>query len=550
MRLQGIGFRLGVLGLLALLAAPASAGLGSYHEDERIGFKIRTPSGWETVPSLSEEKWVVGQYVADKNDFYTDPTEGWTYEFKPRMTMISFIDAVIEKTRKAEIKGDEDDPTVVVDLNHPYKDYEDYLRREYRGGGWFISQDDEGDVRGIPVRMLEIKVEKLANAPKRIVAWVYDLEDVKVAVQFEVLEDYYEKEKGDVYASLKSFKQIKRTKELVPQATGETGTIEFKPERKMTPEARAEQRAQNEEILRRKARESAPDGWDVLEIDPFLVLSHADKKYAKELCQHVEAVWKWLDDRFDYIGPGEYVTAPIIRICQDEEEYDALFRGATTESMLGSLLAGRNFEIVTYKDKNAGKMSWGLESVNRAMYRLWFSQRDGDLWNALPYWLDDGLPQVIGTARADGRKLEFQADQWELEALREAARTETLTSPKDLVLLTREEFYDNKTRSQQSAAFLRFLLDARDKKTRRVLDDYLINLKAVITEIEEKEKKDDKEEKAPETEEEEEARFKERKEAWQKKEKEILGSTFDRTFGGWKDRDWTRLGKLYAKSVD
>ncbi|MFV1958632.1 MAG: hypothetical protein ACC662_04385, partial [Planctomycetota bacterium] len=143
----------------------------------------------------------------------------------------------------------------------------------------------------------------------------------------------------------------------------------------------------------------------------------------------------------------------------------------------------------------------------------------------------------------------------EREGLRESAKTGTLTSPYDLVRLRKDQFFENKNREKQAAAFIRFLLEAKSKKTRRVFEDYVRNLQDVVAEEQAKQRakreaarakgssggQDD----APKTEEEEDEAFRKRQQAWKEKEEEFLQEVFVRTFGDWKEKDWKRLQKLY-----
>ena len=51
-----------VLTLLMVLggAATAWAAAGAYHEDDRFGFKVRTPKGWNQVALSADEQWIAG----------------------------------------------------------------------------------------------------------------------------------------------------------------------------------------------------------------------------------------------------------------------------------------------------------------------------------------------------------------------------------------------------------------------------------------------------------------------------------------------------------
>jgi len=543
-------FSLAFGGVFLLDGAGVEAAPGTYHEDARLGYKIRYPKGWRHIAMGADEKWIAAKFLSDKSCIFNDKEAGWTFTHKPVMQVIVFIDEVVKK-RGIETE-EADDGSVWISLNNPYKDYEDFLQQTYRGGGWYISEEEEGELKGVKVTKYEIKVEKLTNTgPKRIVTWVFHTDEVDYAVQFEILESYYKKFKGDVGGCLKSFKLIERTEGSLtgPVTTGKK--IRLKNEDDLTPEERTDQRKETEAAAHKKAIDALPDDWKVKVMGRFLVLNHADEKYAKKTVAHAEAIWKWMDKNFDYIGTGEYVRRPILRICKDRDEESA-FRSGTSWSW------GESLEIVTHQDKGAGAMSWELEYVNTKIFDIWFSHRNSDLRWAMPWWLSSGFRQVLGTARAKGSRLEFKVDDWEREGLRVSAKKNELTTPKVLVMLPKKDFYENQNRQWQSSAFIRFLLEAKGKKTRQVLRDYLMNLQDVVAETQAKEKKESEEKMAsmgsggdnsPETEEEEEEAFKKRQESYSAKELEFMQEVFDRTFGDWSEKDWKRLQTLFYKSI-
>ena len=486
-----------------------------------------------------DEQWKVAKFLSDRAFTFNDTESGFGYDHKPEMTVIAFVAAVVEGRGVSE--SEPEDGIKIFEFKNPYKDYEDYLRRTYSGGGWFISADEKDTHDGIEVRKLEIKVEKLTRSgPKRIVTWIFHLDDVDLAVQFEVLEDAYKKLKGDMTACLKSFKTIARTKgSLTPTTTG--GPTLGVDEDELSLEDRTLRRRQTEKVHHERAAEGLPDGWTVKEMGRFLVLNHADDKYAKKVVDQAEAVWDWLDDTFPYIGPGEYVPKPILRICKDGDEESA-FRGGDW--------FGMGLEIVTHKDQGSGSQSYEFEYVNRRVLAIWFNHHDKALYWALPQWLDSGLRDVLGKARPKGKGLEFKVDEWEREQLRTAGREGKRTALPDLLKMTGSDFWSEWHRGDEAAAFVRFLVTAKSKKHRQILEDYLGILQSIVRDAEAKEK-DAKpvDTKAPETEEEEEERFKKRRDTWKEKEQELIDQIFERAFGDWTEKDWKRLADGFEKSL-
>lgn len=541
-RLRTYLFSLGLVVLWLALGglAPAQAAPGTYHQDDRMGFKIRHPKGWSHVGMRAEEKWIVAKFISDRTHTYLDEVDKSTWSHRPDMTVIAFIDEVVKKSGIE--KTETDDGEFFLEINNPFKNYKDYLKRTFYGGGWFVSEEEEGEIKGIPVTKLEIKVEKLTSSgPKRIVTWIFHADDVDLAVQFQVLENSYKKLRGDIYGCLKSFRFVPRTKgSLTPVTTG--GPKKRVDEDALTPAERTKHRQETERQIHEKTIKSLPDDWKVKEMGRFLVLLHGDEKFAKKVVAQAEATWKWLDKNFGFVGTGEYVRRPIVRICKNEAEERAL---------LGGTSWGNSLEIVTHKDTGSGAMSWEFEYVNQRMLNIWFNHHARDTYSAMPHWLDNGLWQVIGTARLKGSRFVFKVDSWEREGLRESVRKGDLTPPRDLVMLGRSEFRENPHRTKQSAAFIRFLLESKSKKTRVILKDYLMNLQDVVTEATQAAKDAEPTEyEAAETEEEEEERFRKRREAWKEKEREFLTTVFERTFGDWSDKDWRKLQTQYFKSMD
>ncbi len=533
---------LAVVFAIALSIGPAAvdAAPGKYFENNRLGCRVRAPQDWTQIPPKTGEQYMALKFLSDKKYSVLDKATGFTSEHQPEMIVLAFIHQV---TEDSGVKVEKDGDTLLVQFKSPYKDYKDFLDRTYREGGYFFAKEEKGKVNGLEVDKYEVKVEKLVNGgPRRIITWVYHTEDVDFAVQFEVLEDEYKGLRNEVYGCLKSFSSIPRSEGSLVEGTATGGGTLMIGEDELSPKERRARRVANERRLHEKAEEGLPDGWTVKKIKRFLVINHTDLKYAKKVVAHAEAVWNWLDDTLDFVGPDEYVRQPILRICENAEEERSFMRGSGD-------WGGMGIEIVTHQDKSSGSMSWEFEYVNKRTLAIWFQERDRDLYWALPYWVDYGLYQVLGTARSKGRKLEFHADDWEKD-LRTARRDGTLASPQELLKMTRSDITGQKLK--ESGALVRFLLTgpaARSKRTRTILTDYLKNLKTILEEQKAELDKEVADEKEPETEAEEEEYFRRRRQALKEKEGKLLEEVFERTFKDWTDRDWAQFKKLYEDSL-
>lgn len=337
---------------------------------------------------------------------------------------------------------------------------------------------------------------------------------------------------------------------LPTAATGEAKII-LDDYEKMTPEQRKTRRITLERSLHDKAKTAVAPGWETFQVGRFLVLNHTDEKYARRVAEHCNAIFEWLDTTFAFVGPDEYVRQPILRICKNREEEQAFHSGGMY------WFSDNQIEIVVSQDDEGFVTGWAVERVNRQLVQMWFAERDRDMSMAMPYWLEQGLDQVIGTARAKGKKVEFRIDDWERDGIRERIREGKLTPVRNLVKMGREQYTDSAEgffgRAKEAGGFMRFLVTgpaAKNPKTRDVLRDYMKNLKATVVEIETAEKAKGKTtEKAPTTEKEEEEQYKARSQNWQKREKELLDTTFEKTFHGWSDKDWEVFEATYLKSV-
>ncbi len=530
-----------VLGSCAVLTPLARADL----KDARLGYQIQTPRSWTAVPTKVEERWIVGKYVSDKPYFWTDKGTGWTSDHKPDMTAIAFVAEAVKERAKVTKKEDKDgNKTVLIEFDSPYKDYKDYMTRRYSGGGWFVDKQEDVKVGDVTATCYEIKVEKLSyDGPKHILTWVYHMPDVDLAVQFECLESAWPKLQQDLVRCLKSFKTIQRSGEgLVEATTGEFKLSVFDWD-KLTPEERTAHKKKIEKLAQEKAQKNVPEGWTVKQMGRFLVLNHGDEKFAKKMVDRAEAVLKWLDTTFAFLGDKEYVRAPVLRICKDSDEYNAFYKGSDW--------SWNNIEVVTYDDQG-GSTSYSMKNVIRRLTDIWFEDRDRDLAFGMPTWLDNGISDLMEQANLDKGKLEFRTDYWIKDDVREAVRNGKALTPRQIMTMDGEEFWKEWVNFQQGSALVAFLATgpaASSKQTKEFLPSYLKALKGVLGEIKaEEEKNGKKPDKAPTTEEEEDAQLKSRRDGYKKSQKRILDQTLERAAAGWSGDDWKKFEELYFKS--
>lgn len=530
---------------------PAALQKKGVHEDKRFGFQFKPPKDWSGIALKTDEAWLAAKYRSDKSYFFTDPDTKFTHEHTPELLMIAFIKENMKKKKQEVTESEEDgEKQVVVEINNPYKNYQDFLDRTYSGGGFYIDKTEKTKVDDLDVTIYHIKVEKL-TIPKRIETWVYHTEDIDFALQIEVLESENRKLQKLKDRSYKSFEQIERTEGRLPTsgATEDGIRITFRDMNTGTDKERKTKRVESQKQLQARAINQLPEDWDHIKVGDTLILTHTDRKYTDRVGDHVKIFMKWLDKEFDYIGPKQYVRAPIIRICESAEEEGSFTRGVRTGSE-GVFSGGQ--EIVTHKDQ-AGFIGGEIGYVNRRLLDHWLDEKDSDLNLAMPMWLRNGLYEYVDGARADGRKLDFRADDWSRDNARLAISKGEATSPRELIAMTREEFVGGGQgywgRTAESVMFVRFLMSPearRCKQAKTLIKDYILALDQVVeAQKAADEASSDDDPDRPKTEEEEEEMAKARAERWRARERQLMEDVFTITFGDWDEGDWEKLEKAY-----
>ena len=482
----------------------------------------------------------------DRAYYQTDPTSGYSADHKPEMHVIAFVDAVVNAERvEVDKKKDEKTSTVKLLVKNPYKEYRDYLKRTYSDGGFYIAKEEKSEVEGVKVECLEIKVERNTfGGPRKIVTWIFDGPQADFAVQFELVESAWPKLKGDILSSFRSFRLIGRTGGNAA-TTGGSGPVlvDLDPDwDKLPPAARTRAKLEQQNKAQQKATDGLVDGWSAKRLGRIFVIFDVDEKVAQRYSTDATAVLDYLDEAFNWLGPGEFVREPTVRICKDSDEERMYQKGS-----------GWSWgdEIVTHKDFDRGG-SWSESGyVNRSVCEHWFRERSGELWSVLPSWLRYGMGDAFMKSRSKGRSLEFFSDSWERVDIAEQIRAGKISPLRDLIKLDSEEIWKDSNKTDECSAAVRFFLTG-PKKAKEALKTYLQTLLPLA-------KKRDEERRAaaaasakaekPKTEEEEDAAFKAAHIKRNEEEKKFLDEAFVKAFGAWTDSDWKSLDSAYQKSL-
>jgi hypothetical protein len=343
----------------------------------------------------------------------------------PEMWVIAFPHARQEQRGAVIDKSKEDEGLITWKVNNPYKDYKDFVKREqwFVGGGYHFSKEETGESEGMKISMYEIKVEKMADAPMRIVTWVYHADDVDFAVQFKTLEDHWDGSAQAFTACLKSFRRIPRAAAMPGSAvTGENITEEVD-EDKLTPEEKQEHRRQLVERTLTREIEALPKAWISIRSENYVALSKADEKFTREVLDYCEIVREYLDTTFQ-IG-SDYVPPGIIRIFTDDAEQNAFFQGT------GNLFEGA--EQITMTKRHGEERTWAYEWLGQRLTSQWIQFRNTDLWANMPWWINTGLSRHMSFARPKGKRVVFQPDPYDKDTLRELVKKGNAIPLKDLL---------------------------------------------------------------------------------------------------------------------
>jgi hypothetical protein len=522
----------------------------------RYGFQMRNPKKWTQIAIQTTEEWLAAKFQCDREYIYNNKEIGYTFTHRPEMLVIVFPKEVMKKGGR-EVKEKETEQgtkVVTVTFKNPYKDYDDFLDRTYNASGFYKAEEKADEHNGIPVIKRVYKAEKLSyQGPKFIVTWLFQDEDVEYALQTEVMEDVWPKLQSLVEGCYKSFDLIKRDGPITHDGSTQGDRMfSYRELNSGEPKERRSRRLESEKENHDRAISKLPSDWRHEKKGQVMVLSNADDRWTKRVIAHTNNMFAWLEERFGFIGPGEYVRTPIVRVCKTSEEEQSFRRGVDTGGGWG--WSASDAELVTSQD-DSGWIGPEIDFLNREILDYWISEKNPELMFSMPDWLDNGLDSAIQGARMDGAKPEFQRDHWELESYREAERAGTLTDPRKLFVMTAEDFNDFASgsgegfwnRRTESQILVSFLISDAAKGVRQakgLLERYMTNLIAVIAEAEAEFAGDLKKRLDVAKDEEEERKLMlDLRNAMTKRERTILERTFERTFGGWTDKDWDAFAK-------
>jgi hypothetical protein len=531
----------GWLGWLAPLVLLASAPVeAETYKDEDLGFSVNVSDDWRPIAIAGGEAYIVAKWQSVRE--YPDK-EGWSARLELKAVL---FDPKAKKTAEGRKQGD---ITIITEKN-PYKSYEDWIKSD-GSGGRYISKKEEIEVNAVPTTWYEVAYEKLTT-PRHGLAFVYHAVDIDYCLTTEVLEEHWKKLSPSLLKIMKSFKIFPRKGTVKREETGDDRVTILDDLSKATPEQRYERRQAAFDKQVRLATERLTDGWIVKRSKNYVALSHTDAKYTVQILELAEAVRAWAEENLAFYGNG-LPCSEMIRICKDYDEERAINDLSSRSG--GGFISWSQREITISRNDFGG---WATGNVAYSIFDRWLDDKNPRLAYSKPPWLENGLSEWVRTASLKGGKLVFRTDADLYGTLKQAAKANTLISPREIVQLSFDEmikrsesggYISGQAHSPwaQAAGFVRYLLEGPGKssaRTKDLLKRYITELDAFLKQEDEKPSSSG-EYQAPKTEEEEEARFKNRENYWKDHQKDLLKGVFDRVFKDWTDADWAALEKSY-----
>jgi hypothetical protein len=543
--------RCAVFGLaLALLAEELSAQKGRF-ESRTHGFVLEPPTGWTEIPIKPGEEWILAKFLSDKVYVHNDKLSG-TLDHRPMLEVIGFPKQVQRVEETKEETGDS--KSVLITIKNPYKSYEDYLDRHHQGGGWFISADESKKVGALEARWREVKIEKLTNLPRRVLSCEYADAEMRYVVQVDVLETKYAALQKRLRNALESFAFIPKgpPREASPAAPPSFGWIVGSDREEISQKLAERRRAWRERALRH-VKETLPEGWQKIEDEHFVFLSHASPKFTKAMQNHAQSVRKWLDEEFAHLGEGQ-VLPSVIRLCASSDEAVAYASGS------GESYVWDSGEVV------CAQGDWILSefaSISWALTDQYLAEKSPSFYQAMPGWLSSGIHSYIGSMLVSKSKgMVFVPDVNALITVRQMLKEKRLPQVSDYFANTREQMVERGVVTEDqywdvSRYVVRYLLEAPEEKV-KFLQVYLQQVMEDLEtyEGEEAAKLSEKlvEQKKPMTEEEEDAFFRDQRKrgkdwakAFEADRRRFLENAFSKAFAGWTAKDWEKVQKDFER---
>jgi len=513
--------------------AIAGESLGKTHKDTIFGFSIRVPKDWNYTISQEGERYIVAKYDKKRAVEIKKDKDYMGYTHRPSLRILAFTS---ENTKVQDNIKKENDVTYVSPQN-PFRNFKEYTKQFARG--FYFGEEKEAKVNGIPCTYLDVIMEQ-ATVPTRWVACIYHLEDVDIAVYYEILEEYHSDYKNMLSGSMKSLKKIKREKKA------DSPAIYAKPQTR-------------EEFIKSKT-DKLSDGWWHMASKEHLLISHASRKYTAKIASFADAIRKVIDKDTKKLlslkkgSKKKSVALPIIRVCASQAEYSSYNDSSGGVQSFNA----ETREVVVYDGTREGyNIDWVYSRISSGIYAQYAGEIFSGSYSLQPdYWYILGMSYYYSNFKGKGASLKFKPDERDKEMLRRSLREGGCSSLKSILnpnsKSTMLSSYGNYLKAGAFVCFLKSR-DGNRKPWKGTLSRYMNNyntyaskakkdLDKTISETAKKVATDDEEEEDEDDEEREKA-IKELNE----RRKDMRAMIFNETFLNWTDTEWKRMEKAWEK---
>lgn len=508
--------------------------LGTTHTNKELGFSIRTPKDWDFVAANETEKYIVATFTGNrllKTKKFKEWADYGTH--RPMMRIIAFTPENVELGEGEE--GEEEVFGKKVKFTYaqenPYKDFREYVKRTING--FYFGDEEESKVKDVECTHLEVFWHE-ARPPLRRVACVYHIDDMDIAVYFDVMEEWYPKYESFFQKAFKTFKTVER--EYVAEDL--TKPASSKP---MT----------REEFIAKKTA-TLPEGWTHMVTKSHLIFSHAPEKYTEKIAKFAHAMRSKIQKDFAKKRSKERAgedkndpRIPIIRICGSVGEYNAYIDTGGMQRYFNE----KTREVVVYDGTRQGyDIEWTYSRIGGALWRQFMSEEFKYI--RPESWYVDGMGFYYQCFKLKGSSCKFIKDTWLNNQLREGEKNGECKRLKDLMACDSKGI--GSINDYLKVGYLACFLNSKDgnkKPWKGVLDRYYENIQDAHAEFESAMSKEIRslEEEVAEGEGEDDADGTVRKftESTVDLLKELRKKAHEATFDGWDDADWEKLEKEY-----
>lgn|GEM_PF-4627589 len=507
--------------------------LGKTHTDKELGFSIRVPKDWDFVASKEGEKYIVATFTGERL-LKTKKFKEWADygSHRPRMRIIAFTPENVEMGDGAE--GEEEffgkKVKVTYAQENPYKDFKEYVKRTITG--FYFGDEEESKVKKVECTRLDVFWHE-ARPPLRRTACIYHVEDMDIAVYFDVMEEWFPKYESFFKKTFKTFKTVKR--EYVAED--------------LTKSDNSAPMTREEFIIRKTA--TLPEGWTHKVSKSHLIFSHAPKKYTEKIAKFADAMRAKIRKDFAKKGPKrsktkseDDVKLPIIRVCASPAEYDAFIDTGGGQRFFNE----KTQEVVVYDGTRQGyDIDWTFSRIGGALWRQFISEEFKYL--RPESWYVDGMGFYYRCFKLKGSSCKFVKDTWLNSHLREGEKNGECKRLKDLMACNNRGIGSNS--DYLKVGYLACFLNSKDgnkKPYKGILDRYYENFKCAYEEFEEmmgaeihgltesagagdEDDEDDAEEEFART--------------ASDMINELRQQAYKETFADWDDDDWKKLEKAF-----